>query len=161
MSIIEKDPVCGMVVDAHKIEIVYAGIHFAFCSNQCRERFEANPHLYIGHTGHKAPKQRGVQVVKRRHFKVEQSLTTMEAKLLIEDLRSLMGIREVHVDDMAIDVMYDLMEVTAEQIEGRLAETGLRLGEEWPERLRRGFVHFLEETEVSSMEELPRKHLYS
>lgn len=161
MSIVDKDPVCGMVVDAHKIEIVYAGIHYAFCSNQCRERFEANPHLYIGHPGHKAPKQRGVQVVKQRRFKVEQSLTPLEAKLLIEDLHGMMGIREVHVDDMVIDVTYDLMEATAEQIEERLAEAGLKLGGDWPERLRRGFVHFLEENEVSSMEELPHKHLHS
>ncbi|MDZ4142454.1 MAG: YHS domain-containing protein [Methylotenera sp.] len=161
MSIIEKDPVCGMVVDAHKIEIVYAGIHFAFCSNQCRERFEANPHLYIGHPGHKAPKQKGVQVAKRRRFRLEQSLTPTDAKVLAKELDSMMGIREVHVDDMIIDVTYDLMEATAEQIEGRLVEIGLKLGGKWPERLRRGFVHFLEETEVSSLEELPHKHLHS
>jgi YHS domain-containing protein len=161
MSIIEKDPVCGMVVDAHKIEKVYAGIHYAFCSNQCRERFEANPHLYIGHPGHKAPKQRGLQVVKRRRFKLEQSLTPLDAKVLSKELDGMMGIREVHVEDMIIDVTYDLMEATAEQIEARLVEIGIKLGEEWPERLRRGFIHILEETEVSSMEELPRKHLHS
>jgi hypothetical protein len=53
------------------------------------------------------------------------------------------------------------MEATAEQIETRLVEIGLKLGEKWPERLRRGFIHAMEETEVSSMEELRHKHLHS
>lgn len=155
MSIIAKDPVCGMLVDAHTIEIVYAGIHYAFCSKQCRERFVANPHLYVGYPGHKAPKQRGIQVVKRRRFRLEHLLSPLESELLTEDLQGMMGVRKVHVDDMMIEVTYDLMEVTAEQIEARLVEIGLRLGEEWPERLRCGFIHFLEESEVSGLEEPP------
>lgn len=155
MSIVDKDPVCGLIVDAHKIETVYAGIHYAFCSDQCRERFEANPHLYIGSPGHKAPRQRGVQVVKRRRFTLEQSLSLQEGELLTEDLCGMMGIREVHADGPMIEVSYDLLEVTAEQIEARLVGIGLKLGEEWPERLRRGFVHFLEESEVSGLEEPP------
>ena len=155
MSVIDKDPVCGMIVGTRTIETVYAGIPYAFCSNQCRERFEANPHLYIGHPGHKAPKQKGVQVVKRRRFKVGQSLTPLEAELLTKDLCGMMGIREVHVDDMVIDVTYDLMGATAEQIEARLARIGLKLGQEWPERLRLGFIHFIEESEVLGLEEPP------
>jgi len=148
-----------MIVEAHTIEIVHSGILLAFCSNQCRERFLANPHLYIGYPGHMAPKQKGVQVVKRRHFRLEQPLTSLQRDLLTHDLRSMMGIREVHIDDMLIEIemTYDLMVVTAEQIEARLAEIGLKLGEEWPERLRRGFVHFLEEFEVSGLEELPSR----
>jgi hypothetical protein len=69
-----------------------------------------------------------------------------------------MGIHKVHIVDMTIDVIYDLMEVTAEQIEERLVCIGIKLGDAWPRRLRRGLIHMLEETEVSSMEELPRKY---
>lgn len=157
MSIVDKDPVCGMIIKAQEVETVYAGIHYAFCSNQCRERFLANPHLYIGYPGHKAPKQRDMQVVKRRRFRLERPLLSLEGELLIKDLRGMMGIREAHVDCMMteIEVTYDLLKVTAEQIETRLAEIGLKLGEGWPERLRRGFVHFLEESEVSGLEEPP------
>lgn len=146
-----------MIVEEHHIKIMYSDIHFAFCSNQCRERFLANPHLYIGYPGHKAPRQRGIQVVKRRHFTLEQPLTSLERDVLTNDLRSMMGIREVRVDGMLIEIemTYDLMVVTAEQIEARLTEIGLKLGEEWPERLRRGFVHFLEEFEVLGLEEPP------
>jgi YHS domain-containing protein len=158
MSIVEKDPVCGMVVDVHKVEMTYAGVHYAFCSNQCRERFESNPHLYIGHPGHKAPKQKGVQVVKRRRFKLERSLSLPDANLLAKELYDMMGIHKIQIDGMNIDVTYDLMEATAEQIEDRMVDIGIKLGEEWTQKLRRGVIHILEETEVSSMEEVPQTH---
>ena len=41
-------PVCHMTVEADHLALVYQDMHFAFCSAQCRERFSANPHLYIG-----------------------------------------------------------------------------------------------------------------
>lgn len=158
MNTVEKDPVCGMVVDEPKVEITYAGAHYAFCSNQCRERFEANPHLYIGYPGHKAPKQKGVKIVKRRRFKLEQTLSLSDAEVLAKELYDMMGISKIDIDGMDIDVTYDLMEATAEQIEDRMVDIGLKLGGEWSQRLRRGFIHLFEETEVSSMEELPQKH---
>lgn len=155
MSLISKDPVCGMLVDAHKIEIVYAGVHYAFCSEQCHERFVANPHLYIGYPGHKAPKFRGIQALKWRRFKLEHPLTSLESEQLIEGLRSMMGVRKVHINNMILEITYDLMEVTADQIEKRLVEIGLSLGEEWPERLRRSFFNFVEELEISGLDEPP------
>lgn len=158
MSVIVKDPVCGMVVGEHKVEMTYAEVHYAFCSNQCRDRFESNPHLYIGQPGHKAPKQKGVEILKRRHFKLEQSLSLTDANVLANELYDMMGIRNIQINDMDIDVIYDLMEATAEQIENRMVEIGIKLGEEWSQRLRRGFIHLLEETEISSMEELPQKY---
>lgn len=158
MSIIEKDPVCGMVVDAHNIEITYAGVRYAFCSKQCCARFESNPNLYIGHPGHKAPKQKGVQLIKQRQFKLDQPLSQLDANVLAKELNALMGIRKVHIEDVTIDVIYDLMEITAELIEERMVEIGMKLGDAWTRRLRRGLIHMLEETEVSSMEELPRKY---
>lgn len=158
MSVLEKDLVCGMGVDEPKVEITYAGVHYAFCSNQCRDRFEANPHLHIGHPCHKAPKQKGVQVIKRRLFKLEQSLSSTDAKVLAKELDEMMGIHKIQIDGMNIDVTYDLMEATAEQIEGRMVDIGIKLGEKWTQRLRRGVIHILEETEVSSMEEIPQTH---
>ena len=45
----ERDPVCGMTVDPaaarHRSE--YAGHTYYFCSNRCRERFEADPASYL------------------------------------------------------------------------------------------------------------------
>lgn len=50
-----KCPVCGMEVHRHQLELEYRGMHFAFCSEQCRERFETDPHLYVGYPGHRVP----------------------------------------------------------------------------------------------------------
>lgn len=52
-----KDPVFHMEVPATSFAIEYAGIHYAFCSAQCKERFLSNPHLYVGLPGHNAPAQ--------------------------------------------------------------------------------------------------------
>jgi P-type Cu+ transporter len=45
----ERDPVCGMTVDPaaaqHRSE--HAGHTYYFCSNRCRERFEADPASYL------------------------------------------------------------------------------------------------------------------
>ncbi len=44
----ERDPVCGMTVDAatakHRTE--HAGHAYYFCSSRCREKFEADPARY-------------------------------------------------------------------------------------------------------------------
>ncbi len=45
-----KDVVCEMEVAADCHPLTYLGVSYAFCSKQCRERFQANPHLYIGMT---------------------------------------------------------------------------------------------------------------
>ncbi|MFZ2302244.1 MAG: YHS domain-containing protein, partial [Gallionella sp.] len=63
-----KDYVCQMQVPSTSFPTEYAGGHYAFCSAQCRERFLANPHLYIGFPGRKAPAQEGKQVIKRRRL---------------------------------------------------------------------------------------------
>ena len=67
----------------------------------------------------------------------------------------MMGVCKVHVNNMIFEITYDLMEVTAEQIERRLAELGLSLGEEWTERLRSSFFNFVEEFEISGLDEPP------
>ena len=157
MSILYNDPVCGAPLTDHNIEVVHSGISCFFCSNQCRERFLANPHLYIGYPGHQAPKQRGVQALRRRHFKLEQALTPQQADIFINYLKMVVGVKLVDIDGLLLDIqiIYDLMIVTAEQIEDRLHGIGLSLGSEWPERLRRGFINFIEELEVSGLDEPP------
>ncbi|TAK07365.1 MAG: YHS domain-containing protein [Candidatus Manganitrophaceae bacterium] len=44
-----KDPVCGMEVEAAKAKTsVFVGRTYYFCSNDCREKFEADPASYAG-----------------------------------------------------------------------------------------------------------------
>jgi YHS domain-containing protein len=146
------DPVCGMKVEPHQNEIEHAGIHYAFCSVQCRERFEATPHLYVGLPGHPAPKQQGKVVAKRRRFRTETALTPDESALLRSELASMMGVTEVSVDGDTVSITYDLLQATAEQLEARMAEIGLKIGGSWKEKLRSAFVHYLEECEVDNLE---------
>lgn len=125
---------------------------YAFCSAQCRDRFLANPHLYIGHSGLKAPKQEGLEVLKQRRLHVARRLSPSQADSLIEALQAMMGIKSVTVDGDKIEIAYDLLQVTAEQIETKIAEIGLLLGEGWTEQLSRAFVHYEEELEVENLE---------
>ncbi|MEW5756317.1 MAG: YHS domain-containing protein [Pseudomonadota bacterium] len=147
-----KDPVCGMEVEPHRNEIIYLRMHFAFCSPQCKERFLAHPHAYIGYTGQQAPKQEGREVLKRRRLHLAVSLSPPEVEMLVEELKTMMGIRDVTVAENTVEITYDLMQVTSEQIEAKLAQIGVHLGEGWAERLRRAFVHYEEECELGNLE---------
>ncbi len=52
------DPVCGMTVKTDKAKpSVHDGMVYYFCSRECRERFEAAPHLYAGPLANAQPKQ--------------------------------------------------------------------------------------------------------
>ena len=153
-----KDPVCNMIVSADRHAIDYLGMHFAFCSLQCKERFLANPHLYIGAAEHKSPKQEGQQILKRRHFHLTEPLPGEIAALVADSIRGMMGIKSIDIDGSDIEVTYDLLQATAQQIESQLESTGAALGKDWGQRLRLAFVHYTEETEVDSMEVSPPPH---
>lgn len=146
------DPVCGMEVKPRQNETIYLDIHYAFCSQQCRDRFLANPHLYIGQPGEKAPKQRGAEVIKKRTLRLAAPLPPQGAETLAEALQAMMGVKRVTVDDLKVEVTYDLLQATAKQIEERIAEIGVQLGEGWAESLRRAFVHYEEECEIGNLE---------
>jgi YHS domain-containing protein len=45
-----KDPVCGMEVESGESEggnATFEGETYDFCSEECREKFEANPGAYV------------------------------------------------------------------------------------------------------------------
>ena len=150
-----RDPVCGMQVAPDQHAITHQQMHFAFCSAQCKERFIANPHLYIGYPGNKAPAQEGRTVMKHRQLKLDKSLPDDLALQVFMCIKEMMGIGHIEIKGDTIDIQYDLLQVTEAQIESALAEVGVTLGHSWSERLRRAFVHYFEETEVSSLEVPP------
>ena len=150
-----RDPVCGMQVAPDQHAITHLQMHFAFCSAQCRERFLANPHLYIGQAGHKAPVQEGHEALKHRRLKLEEPLPDDLAQRAITYINDMMGIGHIEIKGDTIDIKYDLLQVTEAQIESALAEAGYTLDHSWSERLRRAFVHYLKETELSSLEAPP------
>lgn len=152
-----RDPVCGMSVPPTQLETIFEGIHYAFCSEQCRERFVANPHLYIGMPGEKAPKQKGVELFKQRRFQLDAPLTSQDAAILAEALGAMMGVKAIEIQgDVTVTITYDLLQTTASQLEAKMVEVGAQLGNGWSERLRRSFVHYIEECEVENLEVHPR-----
>lgn len=153
------DPVCGAEVPAHQNETVYLSIHYAFCSQQCRDRFVAHPHLYVGLPGRKAPKQEGREVLKRRLLHLDPVLSSEQASLLSDALATMTGVKKVFAEGDKVEITYDLLLVSAEQIEAKIAEICLCLGNGWLERIRYAFVHYQEECEVGNLE-VQEPHVY-
>jgi len=153
-----KDPVCEMMVDPQDNAIEYQQMSFAFCSKQCQERFLANPHLYIGIPGIKAPKQEGREVIKRRRMHLSHTLSPDEIALVSKALQAMMGIKDLAITQDTIEITYDLLQATLKQIEGKLVEIGIQLGGGWAERLQRAFLQESEELQVESMEVTTTPH---
>jgi len=152
-----KDPVCGMMVNPHQWAIEYLQLHYAFCSEQCRERFLANPGLYVGNPGEKSPKQEGREVIKRRRICFTESLPSGMEKALQESLNAMMGVKKVTFTEDCLEITYDLLQATARQIEAAIVTIGAQLGEGWSDRLRRAWVHFEEDTLIEDMEVPPSR----
>lgn len=54
----DVDPVCGKTVQTDRAKSsVNDGSVYYFCSRECREQFEAAPHLYVGAQGSQQPTQ--------------------------------------------------------------------------------------------------------
>ncbi len=153
-----QDPVCHMIVEPDQLAVTHLGMHFAFCSEQCKQRFLNNPDLYIGSVAHKAPKQEGRKVLKRRRLKLSEALTDDVKEQLVERVQSMMGIKCVEVEGDTVDITYDLLEATEAQIEEAIAQSGATLGQGLAGRLSRAFVHYLEETEIENLGAKPATH---
>src|SRR3569833_813785 len=152
-----EDFVCGLLVCRDSFAMVHLGFLYAFCSQQCLVRFKAILHLYIGVPGKQAPKQKGLEVIKQRRFRLEQPLTDEEVAILAKELGAMMGIQSMEVTGDTLSITYDLLQATAEQIEARIGEVGGLLGTGWAERLQRGFVHYVEECEAGNLEVTPHR----
>ncbi|HQS60069.1 MAG: hypothetical protein B7X12_05600 [Halothiobacillus sp. 20-53-49] len=156
-----KCPVCGMEVDGDEYQLVHQQMHFAFCSVQCRERFLAHPHLYIGYPGQPAPKQEGQFVLKRRRLHLVQPLTAEEAAQVRELLGKLMGVNAVSVSGDMIEVTYDLLQVGLKELQAVLKDAGTRIGGDWVQRLQYALIHESEEWQLESHEVVPPQHYLS
>ena len=146
------DPVCGMRVKSTQLALEYMQMRFAFCSEQCRERFLANPGLYVGKPGSMSMKQMGHEVIKLRRLRLAEPLPVGRDEELKHTLYQMMGIKNVYYDGVCWEISYDLLQATAKQIERTISEFGAQLGGNWAEQLRRAFVHYVEETELLNLE---------
>ncbi|MCG6936730.1 MAG: YHS domain-containing protein [Gammaproteobacteria bacterium] len=150
-----KDPVCGMEVKSDNFMIDYLGIRYVFCSAQCLERFQSNPHLYIGYPGSEAPKHTGNEILKNRTLRLSGSLLAEVKKIVIESIQSMMGVHYVAIEGNRIEITYDLLQATEEQIEKSITAAGAVPGNNLIDRIKRAFVQSMEETEVISLEARP------
>ena len=65
----------------------------------------------------------------------------------------MMGVQAIEIqDDNTVTITYDLLQSTANQLEAKIGNVGAKLGDGWSERLRRSFVHYIEECEVGNLE---------
>ena len=138
--------VCGMTADLSVPLQKYHKMYFHFCSQQCRETFIAHPRLYSVST-----EKNRKEILKRRTMSLAEPLNNKEAELLIKHLMDMMGVKEVVVDEDNVCVSYDLLQVTRQQIENRLFEVGIKLGDKWVERFRRAWAHDSEENELDNL----------
>ena len=152
MNEIIEDPVCHMQVSTTSFATEFVGSHYAFCSAQCKERFLANPRLYIGFPERKAPAQEGKQVIKCRRLLLSAPLDAIQVEQVKNALLEMMGIHDICIEGDKLEIQYDLIQVTAEQIADKLALIGANLGEGWIDRLKLAFINHLEEIEINSLE---------
>jgi YHS domain-containing protein len=160
MNATVEDYVCHMQVPSTSFAAEYAGSHFAFCSAQCKERFLANPRLYFGFPGREAAAQEGKHVIKRRHLLLLEPLDAAQAEQVKQALLEMMGVNEISVEGDKIEIQYDLMRVTSEQIANQLALVGASLGGGWIDRLKLGVINFEEENEIRNLEVDDKIHYY-
>ncbi|MFK5914487.1 MAG: YHS domain-containing protein [Woeseiaceae bacterium] len=153
-----RDPVCIMDVDVGQLAFVYMDIEYSFCSQQCQDRFSANPHLYIGQPGKPSPKQHGESIIRRRVLKLDVSVPADVETKIDAALREMMGIKEVTIDKNIIRITYDLLEATTAQIETTIQLAGEKLAASWGEKLKRAFIHYLEESELDNLEQQQSSH---
>lgn len=134
-------PVCGMAADPDANALEYRHMHFAFCSDPCRERFQRSPETYLGRPGRRAQGR-----IKQRRLRLGQRLSGDQRETLRDLLEGMMGVRTVDIRGDRVAITYDLDQASDERMEDELYEAGERLGRGWPERLRRAFIHFEEES---------------
>mgnify|MGYP000444019351 CR=1 FL=1 len=152
-------PVCIMDVDIKGvITSKFQGMNYHFCSKQCLERFKANPGLYIGSRGLPSPKQRGENVVVKRTLRLGSQIPEDIASSIAAELHVMMGIEKVNIEGDKIMITYDLLEVTAEQIESVLERIGNKVSTSFGESLKRAFIHYIEETILDNLEHNPTSH---
>ena len=144
-----KDPVCDMYVRADQHSLNFHGIHLAFCSTQCRDRFKQNPGLYIGRPGTRAPRQEGMEIVKRRCFTASGEIDAGKIRAALSEM---MGIKDISITARRIRITYDLLQVSARQLEDKLTDIGVHLSASLLTRIKRAWVHFYEDNILQSME---------
>jgi YHS domain-containing protein len=64
----DRDPVCGSTVATSTAKpSVHDGVVYYFCSRDCREQFEAAPHIYVGGAASDSGQNGLIQKMEKSH----------------------------------------------------------------------------------------------
>lgn len=145
-------PVCQMTEVKQNLWRSYRGLQFWFCSQQCLDRFIAHPGLYVGSPKTGLPeKKRGKVEHKSHRIVFSKSLSDNEVEKLIADLSKMMGIKSLSVSTTELLVMYDLMEVSLEDIENQISLSLGGFDSPMIDRVKRSWIHYTEECELENL----------
>ena len=148
----ERDPVCGMWVEPEQYPLDYQGMHFAFCTPQCRKRFLENPQLYLPGHRHTPAAQTIKHLRKHRRFRLTTSPDSQQRDAVHACLSELMGIDRIAFEDRDLVIDYDLLETDARQVSSALKKSGIAVANTPWQRLRRFAIHYLERTQLDALE---------
>ena len=146
-------PVCLMVTDTAAIEYLYQGLNLKFCSEQCMQRFVANPELYIGGVRKPSVKYRIKNIKKHRVIYLKRNITDNVANRICQTLNTMMGIHCINIHNNKVEITYDLLQATLQQIETQIELVEPCLSLNWFRRMHRAFIHYKEETELENLEQ--------
>lgn len=136
--------------DSYAVQL--RGMTFWLCSEQCRERFTQRSSLYIGDPKHgKSAKQHGIKVEKKRTINLVLPNNHESASLLIQYLNSLMGVIEAKINQGQLEIEYDLVQVSLEEIEAFIKSTGIDIEQSWMDKVHDAFIHFNEEGQLDNL----------
>lgn len=98
-----------------------------------------------------------MEVIKKRTLSVTNMTCHGCGEKIIEELSKLNGIREVYPDSRIgkVTVVYDLLQIDLKDIEIKLNDLGYTVQNNFINRLKNNFLHFLEENEKSNLTAKP------
>ncbi|MDF1588085.1 MAG: hypothetical protein P1P93_02870 [Gammaproteobacteria bacterium] len=152
MTLSKLCPVCEMLVSDNAFSIKFRGLDLWFCSQQCLDRFNQRPSLYIGDPKHgKAAKQHGTKVQKHRRIRLELPDNDEFKTKLLEGLNSLMGITQTRINQNVLEIEYDLVQVSLEDVEQFILASGVNIEQSWLDKVHDALVHFSEEGQLDNL----------
>ena len=148
-------PVCHMTEIDCSLSLNYRGIDYHFCSHQCLERFQSRPQLFVGNPQQGlSAKQMNQEVLKKRHIRFSHVIGDALRNELAAALSGLMGINDWTFESQDLYVIYDLLQVSLEDIEKTIQQAEVKFRGGVLDTLKRGLIHYTEDCELDNIAHL-------
>jgi len=137
--------VCHMNVTTNEFKATHHGITYLFCSKQCEHNFGERPRLYL-----KPPQQ---TVLKSHDFKLQETLDTNSQEEVRSLLLGMMGIQSIGMKERTLSIQYNLLEVSAAQIEETLQKEKIILDQSLLSKFKRDLIYYSEKNALELLSE--------